>query len=148
MPSTVTTTTPGERLKDLFERFGRDDQAAVLREGAALYAAAMVFQDPIQRLEGLDAYVAMCQRLLDRSRTVRFDVGSLLESERDVFLTWRMDMQPRLGPRVISDGVSHCRLGPDGLVVLHRDYWDLVGDVLGQVPLVGRGWRALVKGMF
>jgi hypothetical protein len=145
--TTTTATTPGERLRTLFERFGRDraDDEAMLRDGTALYAPTMRFQDPIQTIDGRDEYVAMCRRLLVRPKAIRFHVDELVESPTDVFMTWRMDMTPKLGPRVLASAVTHCRLDADGLVVWHRDYWDLVGDVVGQVPVVGRAWRGFVK---
>jgi hypothetical protein len=144
---TATETTPGGRLRALFERFGRDraDDEAMLRDGTALYAPTMRFQDPIQTIDGRDEYLAMCRRLLTRPKAVRFFVDTMVESPTDVLMTWRMDLTPRVGPRVLADGATHCRLDADGLVVWHRDYWDLVGDIVGQVPLVGRAWRGLVK---
>lgn len=145
--TTTTATTPGERLRELFERFGRDraDDEAMLRDGTLLYAPNMRFQDPIQTVDGRDDYLAMCRRLLERPRAIRFYVDAMVESPTDVFMTWRMDMTPRLGPRVLASAATHCRLDVDGLVAWHRDYWDLVGDVVGQVPVVGRAWRGFVK---
>ena len=144
-PTTIILGTPGQRLKKLFEEFGQTDEARVLDEGQALYAEGMRFQDPMQTIDGRPEYLAMCRRLLQRSKAIRFEVHSLVETPTELFMAWRMDMQPKLGPRVVAEGATHCRLDPSGKIVWHRDYWDLVGDVVGQVPVVGRLWRGVVK---
>jgi hypothetical protein len=48
------------------------------------------------------------------------------------------------GPEIHIDGVTHCTLR-DGKVVVHRDHWDLVGSLMGTIPVVGSIYKAMVR---
>ena len=42
------------------------------------------------------------------------------------------------------EGTTKLRLDEDGRVILHRDYFDLWGDTLDSVPVVGGLYRRFV----
>ena len=47
----------------------------------------------------------------------------------------------------MDDGCSRLLLDEDGLVVDHRDYFDLWGDMIDSFPLISRPYRRLVRHM-
>ncbi len=119
------------------------DEACVDRV-APYYADDAVFVDPIQTLHGRDAFVAMNKRLLARVRELRFDVHALAADDGNVFLAWTMHVTMKSPAKSMSvEGVTHCVLR-NGQIVSHRDHWDLVGSIVGAIPVVGPAYRSIV----
>ena len=127
------------RVVELLESFGPD----ILPELEPLYHPDVIFTDPLQTLTGRDAFMAMNRKLIARARVCRFDVETWAVRGNDVFLAWLMTYAPRRGPELGFEGTSLLTVR-DGLVVLHRDYWDLAGNLLDAVPGVGPLYRKLV----
>ncbi len=132
-----------KRLIDLLERFSADTDEELLAELEALYHPEVVFSDPIQTIRGRDAFTAMNRKLVARARSCRFQVTSWATRGEQIFLAWTLDYAPRRGPALAFDGTSLLDLR-DGLVIRHRDYWDLAGSMLDAVPGVGSLYRRLV----
>lgn len=138
----MNTLTP-ERIREIFST-SPFDEAAVDRV-APYYADDAVFSDPIQTLHGRDAFVEMNKRLLERVRELRFDVRALVADDEHILLVWTMHVAMKTPAKVLSiDGVTHCRLR-DGLIVEHRDYWDLVGSIMDATPIAGDIYRWFVS---
>lgn len=131
------------KLRDLFASGPFTDET--LAGLVPWYCDDVVFRDPIQTVRGRDAFVAMNQRLMSRARWLRFDVHQMADAGDQLFLTWTMEMQPKLpAPLLRVEGVTHCTLR-DGRIAEHTDYWDLLGSVMGSVPVVGGVYRAAVR---
>jgi limonene-1,2-epoxide hydrolase len=131
-----------DRIREIFST-QPFDEAAVDR-AVAYYADDVVFVDPIQTLHGRAAFVEMNKRLLGRVRELRFDVDAVTVDAENVFLAWRMHVAMKKPAKVISiDGVTHCKVR-DGKITAHRDHWDLVGSMVGTIPVVGPAYRAIV----
>ena len=125
-----------DRLRELFEKVGpgRED---VLDELRPLYADDVHFQDPMQSIDGRDAFLATNRRLLSRARALSFTIAPPVGTDEEFFLTWTMRFAPLVGPTFEVEGVSHLR-ARDGAIVLHRDYWDMAGLLASGVP--GGAW--------
>jgi hypothetical protein len=39
--------------------------------------------------------------------------------------------------RTTAPGISHLRVGRDGRILFHMDYWDASGALAERIPLVG-----------
>ena len=75
----------------------------------------------------------------------RFVVTSRMAQGSEAFLVWEMQFGFKRyvgGPQAIR-GATHVRFDADGLVVLHRDYWDAAEELYEKLPLVGRFMRVL-----
>ena len=103
------------------------------------------FQDPIQQLQGRDAFIEMTETLVRRCKELRARVNDAAQTGDLIFLQWTMEM--KIGPSPLStiEGVTKLRLGPDGRVIEHRDYFDLWGDSLGSMPGLGGLYRRFVR---
>lgn len=131
-----------ERIRSLFADQPFDETA--LDRAAPYYAEDMVFTDPIQTLRGRDAFVSMNKRLIRRVKQIRFDMHALASSDDCIFMTWTMHVALATpATEMHIDGVTHITLR-DGKVIDHRDYWDLVGSMVGAIPGVGSVYKALV----
>jgi hypothetical protein len=112
---------------------------------APYYAEDVVFSDPIQTVRGREAFLAMNRRLIRRARSIRFVARHVAQQGDEIFITWTMTFKPRLpAPALVIEGVTHVTLR-GGRVWRHTDYWDLLGSVMGSLPLLGTVYRAIVQ---
>ena len=99
----------------------------------ALYHPDVEFRDPVQSLRGLEAFIAMNYRLLRRSKELSFEIHRTSGDDALCFLVWTARFVPKFGPRMEVEGVSELE-AKDGLVVRHRDYWDLGELAASSIP--------------
>ena len=120
------------RIVELFERVEAKDVQSVeaLRP---YYHAEIRFTDPVQSVEGIEAFIAANRRLVARARELSFEIHERAIAADQIFLTWTMTLAMPLGPRLQEDGVTHLRTR-DGVVVEQRDYWDIAALVSSAVP--------------
>ncbi|HEY0193991.1 MAG TPA: nuclear transport factor 2 family protein [Kofleriaceae bacterium] len=123
----------GARVRDALIALTPDQTDRAVAQLLPLYDPAMVFRDPIQELHGRDAFAEMNRRLLGRMRGLTWDVTSVKGDDSEAFLEWTMTGVLRLGPRLQVSGVTRVR-AQAGLVVDHRDYWDLGEMFASAVP--------------
>ena len=105
------------------------------------YDDKIIFQDTVQRVEGIDEFKAMCGRLTKRCEQLNMDILSVVQDEGDIFLQWKMTMIFRRTPSTPVFGCSKLTLGRDGRIVQQRDYYDLWGDIFNGIP----GWRRIYR---
>lgn len=129
------------RLRRFIEFFETLDRASVAQLGE-IYAAGAQFRDPFNDVRGLTAIEAIFVDMFERTRSPRFIVtGSVLQGA-DAFVTW--DFVFALGRRELRvQGCSHLRFDGRGLVDVHRDYWDVAGELYERLPVLGTLMRAL-----
>ena len=109
------------------------------------YHPRVRFRDPIQALEGREAFIEMSKRLVARCRELRAHVNDAAQTGNIIILQWTMEM--KLGPTPLTriEGCTKLTLDERGLVTEHRDYFDLWGDSLGSTPGIGRLYRWFVR---
>jgi limonene-1,2-epoxide hydrolase len=122
-------TSLAQRLADALIALTPDHPEAIerLRDH---YDPSMVFRDPIQEVHGIEAFLAMNQRLLGRMRTLTWSVVAKSGNDEEVFLEWEMRGKAKLGPVVHVSGVTRAKARGDR-VVDHRDYWDM-GELMAS----------------
>ena len=131
MPA-IMSTTLGERLGQALRGLTPDRPDAV--EGlCSLYEASMVFRDPIQEVRGVGAFLAMNRRLIGRMRRLEWGVQSICGDDNQAFLEWTMRGASKAGPAFELAGVSRV-VAREGLIVDHRDYWDMGELLASAVP--------------
>ncbi|MCA9664503.1 MAG: nuclear transport factor 2 family protein [Myxococcales bacterium] len=122
-------------------RVGDDSGLARARD---CYHPDVVFQDPMQRIVGREAFLEMNRRALHAASEYRIDFDDVLESPTLLFASWRMVYKPKRGPRLTIVGASRLVLR-DGLVCDHRDYWDLLSSFASSTPVLARAHGWLMK---
>ncbi len=133
-----------QKLVDNMEAFNVEGAAAVERI-AELYSFDVFFQDPIQTLTGLEPFLETNRRMMARAKSLEVQIGELVEGNDQIFVSWKMRFSPKMGPAIAIEGCTHCRIGADGKINYHRDYWDLLGSVMDGMPVVAPIYRMLVK---
>ena len=130
-----------ERVRELwsktYNREGKPDWSHIF----PYYHEDIVFQDSIQRIEGIDSFVALCDRLTRRCEQIDMDIRSVVMEGRDIFLQWKMQMMFRRWPSSPVYGCTKLTLGDDGRIIEQRDYFDLWGDIFNGIPRFRRLYR-------
>ncbi|MBW2495628.1 MAG: nuclear transport factor 2 family protein [Deltaproteobacteria bacterium] len=112
------------------------------------YHPDIVFQDPIQRHEGIEAFREMCAKLAGRCTRLHFDIEDLLVGDRFFFIQWTMTMEFRRTPMTPMHGCSKFTLHEDGRILAQRDYYDLWGDIFAGVPGMKRLYPRFMRRLF
>ena len=116
------------------------------------YHPEITFQDSIQRIDGIEDFKAMCDRLTRRCKQLRMDIQSIAPGKtgsRDFFIMdWKMTMSFRKSPNTPIFGCTRILLHEDGRIIEQRDYYDLWGDIFNGVPGFGRLYRKFMHRFF
>ena len=112
------------------------------------YHADIVFQDSIQRVEGIVDFTAMCNRLTERCEQLTMDIASISMNENEVFLEWTMVMIFKKFPSTPMYGCTKLTFGEDNRIIHQRDYFDLWGDIFNGIPRFKRAYRNFMHKYF
>jgi limonene-1,2-epoxide hydrolase len=112
------------------------------------YHPDIVFQDSIQRIEGLPSFTAMCNRLTERCRTLRMDILSIADHGQVVLMDWKMTMSFNKYPDTPLFGATKLTFHDDGRIIEQRDYFDLWGDIFNGIPRFRTLYRNFLRKKF
>lgn len=109
-----------------------------------LYAADARFKDPFNDVVGIAAITGIFRHMFTTVEAPRFEVTTRLLTGREAMLGWDFHLRLR-GRPVVIHGVTHLSFDIDGLVCLHRDYWDPAEELYERLPIIGALMRWLKK---
>lgn len=115
------------------------------------YTESAYFKDPFNEVRNLKEIQRIFSHMFDTLIEPRFVVMNRVVEGGQVVLEWDFrfyirSYQPNVARSI--HGVSHLRLGPDGRVQFHRDYWDTGEELFSHLPIAGmliRFLRARMK---
>jgi SnoaL-like domain len=132
------------QLADFFEKLTPESVAQLPR----LYDTQARFKDPFNEVQGLAKIERIFQHMYEALDGPHFVITTQLVDGAQAFLTWefrfrfkRFDTQTL---QVVRGG-SHIVFNEQGLVTLHRDYWDAAEELYEKLPLLGSVMRWLKK---
>ena len=112
------------------------------------YTEEIVFEDTIQKVEGKQDFVAMCNRLTKRCEELKMNITSIAAGENVIFMEWEMTMIFRKTPSTTLYGCSKLTLDEDGRITHQRDYYDLWGDIFVNVPAMKKLYPRFMRRVF
>jgi limonene-1,2-epoxide hydrolase len=106
------------------------------------------FRDAIQEVQGRDAVIEMLLRFAQRCKELRVHVHNVVQDGPVIFVEWRMEIvvNPRF-PMLWNDGCTRLLVDDQGMVIDHRDYFDLWGDMIDAFPRASKMYRKVVAHM-
>ena len=129
------------RFREFYEQqLGAGD----LTQLSSVYSPAVIFQDPVERLDGIDQLHRYFDRMMTNVSRCRFEISELQQHSDQAFVIWQMYFaHPRLrrGKEICVDGSTHLRFGDQ--IDYHRDYYDLGAMLYEQIPLLGSAVHAI-----
>jgi limonene-1,2-epoxide hydrolase len=112
------------------------------------YDENIVFEDSIQRIEGIAEFTAMCNRLTTRCEQINMNILACVMDDREIFLQWEMLMMFKKFPSTPLYGCTKLTLGDDNRIVYQRDYFDLWGTILNGIPPLRRAYWKFMRRYF
>ena len=112
------------------------------------YHDDVVFQDSIQKIEGIDEFKALCTRLTDRCEQLSMDIFTITEDSAVFMFNWKMEMMFRRWPSTPVYGVTKLTIADDNRIIHQRDYYDLWGDIFNGIPWFHKPYRSFMKRYF
>jgi len=124
-----------QRIRKAYDEV-RVDNLYLLDE---LYDENMVFQDPLDRTEGLDEFKIYMEAMYQYVQDIKWDYkDEVIDGDTHV-LVWVMTLQTKglnKGEPFTIDGVSHLKFGESDKIIYHRDYFDMGEYIYERVPVV------------
>jgi len=135
-------------IKDLWSRTYNTDGKPDWSHLFPYYHPQIIFQDSIQRIEGMEDFQAMCKRLTDRCQSLRMDILSMAENGPVVLMDWKMTMAFQKYPDTPVFGATKLTFNEEGLIIEQRDYYDLWGDIFNGIPRFNKMYRRFMHKKF
>lgn len=112
------------------------------------YHPNIIFQDSIQRVEGIEKFVEMCNRLTKRCESLHMDLSNIVKHNNVIIMEWVMTMSFKKSPTTPLYGCTRLTLGEDGRIIEQRDYYDLWGDIFNNIPYFKKSYRKFLSKYF
>ncbi|NLB21097.1 MAG: nuclear transport factor 2 family protein [Clostridium sp.] len=112
------------------------------------YHENIIFHDSIQRIEGIDEFIGLCDRLTDRCKELRMDISSIFMKDNEIMFDWTMTMMFKKFPSTPIYGTTKLTLHEDGRIIKQRDHYDLWGDIFNGIPWFKKRYRKFMHKKF
>jgi hypothetical protein len=136
------------KFRELWSRtyntYGKPDWSHIF----PYYHQNIVFEDCIQRIEGIKEFKAMCERLNRRCKQLTMEIKSLSMKPGEIFFDWKMVMMFNKYPPTPVFGCTRLTLDEDNLIIYQRDYFDLWGDIFNGIPYFRKSYRKFLRRHF
>ena len=112
------------------------------------YHPDVVFQDSIQRIEGIKEFVALCERLTQRCENIQMEILAIAQDSNTILMDWIMTMAFKKYPNTPLYGSTKLTIHEDGRIIAQRDYFDLWGDIFNGIPYFKKRYRRFMRKIF
>lgn len=142
--TTIATEEAVTRVIAFFENLSPADVATI----GQFYGPQARFKDPFNEVMGVPAIQGIFAHMFEALEQPRFVVTGRVVQGQQCFLTWDFLFAFKDFHKGVTQtvrGASHLVLDEQGLVSLHRDYWDAAEELYEKLPVVGALMRWLKK---
>ena len=133
-----------ERLVQFFEQLQPQD----LQRLPDIYSPEARFKDPFNEVQGLAEIERIFAHMFVALDSPHFIVTERIVQDNKCFLVWdfrfRFKRFDTTSWQTVRGG-THLVFDAQGLVTLHRDYWDAAEELYEKLPLVGGLMRWLKR---
>ena len=129
-----------ELWSETYNTHGKPDWSHIFK----YYHKNIVFQDTIQRIEGIDNFIAMCNRLTKRTKELNMEIVSIVQNDNTIIFEWIMTMMFKKYPSTPLYGCTKLLISEDNYILQQRDYYDLWGDIFNNIPRFGKMYRRFI----
>ena len=124
-----------ETVKELWSKTYNTDGKPDWSHIFPYYHKNIIFQDTIQRIEGIEDFTAMCTHQLN------MEIVSIAQNENIIIFDWIMTMMFKKYPSTPLYGSTKLTISEDGYILQQRDYYDLWGDIFNNIPHWNKMYR-------
>lgn len=137
-----------EKIRELWSKTYNTDGKPDWSHIFPYYHDDIVFQDSIQRIEGIEDFTAMCNRLTERCEQLSMELSTVVLEGNEAILEWKMVMMFKKFPSTPMYGCTKLTFSDDHRIVRQRDYFDLWGDIFNGIPRFKPLYRNFMKKYF
>jgi hypothetical protein len=133
-----------QNLARFFETLTPDSVAQL----HAHYHPQATFKDPFNEVQGLPDIARIFRHMYVALDQPHFLITAQLVDGTQAFLSWEFRFRFKRFDTTTWQtvrGASHVVFNPQGLVTLHRDYWDAAEELYEKLPVLGSVMRWLKK---
>jgi hypothetical protein len=133
-----------ENLATFFETLSPQSVARL----HTIYDAQARFKDPFNEVQGLPEIEGIFRHMYVALEQPHFVVTGQVVDGAQAFLTWEFRFRfKRFDTTTLQAvrGASHVVFNEQGLVTVHRDYWDAAEELYEKLPVLGGVMRWLKK---
>ena len=113
-----------------------------------VYEPQARFKDPFNEVQGLPEIERIFRHMYVALEQPHFVITGQLVDGDQAFLTWEFRFRFKRfdthTPQTVR-GASHVVFNAQGLVTMHRDYWDAAEELYEKLPVLGGFMRWLKK---
>ena len=143
-PTPATMAQAVERLVQFFEQLQPQD----LQRLPEIYSPQARFKDPFNGVQGLAEIERIFAHMFVALDSPHFIVTERIVQDNKCFLVWDFRFRFKRFDTTswqTGRGGTHLAFDAQGLVTLHRDYWDAAEELYEKLPLVGGLMRWLKR---
>jgi hypothetical protein len=133
-----------ENLATFFETLSPQSVAQL----QTVYDEQATFKDPFNEVQGLPEIERIFRHMYVALDQPHFVVTGQVVDGAQAFLTWEFRFRfKRFDTATLQAvrGASHVVFNEQGLVTMHRDYWDAAEELYEKLPVLGGVMRWLKK---
>jgi hypothetical protein len=129
---------------NIYNTEGKPDWSHIL----PYYDEDIYFRDSIQEIRGMKEFKEMSERLVERSPDLKMKIVNILFERTTIFFEWEMSLSFKKRPNSTIYGASRITLNKAGKIIEQRDYYDLWGDIMDNIPMLAKRYRKFMKKRF
>lgn len=125
-----------DKIKSAFNNL-RADNIEILNE---FYDEKSIFIDPLGTHNGRESIKAYYKNLYKNVTYIKFNFNNIIANGNSYSLYWTMTLSAQglnSGKPIIVEGNSHITFNNSGLVIYHRDYFDMGEFIYEHLPVMG-----------
>lgn len=106
------------------------------------------FRDPFNHVSSVDGIKRIFSHMFTQVNDPAFRITKVIVGQGDAILFWTFHFRFKsMGCKAAQslEGVTHLVFDEQGLVTLHRDYWDAAEELYGRLPVIGSLMRGLQR---
>ena len=130
-----------ETIKELWSQTYNTDGKPDWSHIFPYYHKNLVFQDTVQRIEGIEDFTEMCKRLTSRTKQLNMEIVCIAQNGDVIIFEWIMTMMFKKWPSTHLYGSTKLKITDDNFIIEQRDYYDLWGDIFNNIPRFGKMYR-------
>ena len=124
-----------EKISHFFESLHQETSVEAFRD---IYDDAIVFKDPFNEVEDVEAVHKIFAHMYDTLENPRFIITEYIGTEQTAYVKWDFIFAFKSEKEEqCFEGVSRLEMNSKGLVTSHTDFWDAAEHIYGHLPLVG-----------
>ena len=118
-------------LSEWYQKLSRES----LEDISKYYDKDAYFKDPFNEIRGIGKIKHIFVDMFDQLQGPRFVFIDTIVQDQQAFVTWDFIFSIK-NKKYTIHGSSHLKFNETGLIIYHRDYWDVGEELFLKVPII------------